>query len=66
MFPKENKKNIKQDKLVVEKFPVVTNFHDVIKSSRDRKSACLPLFYLRYVFPISRRLYLWLDTMIDS
>ena len=30
------------------------------------KSACLPLFYLLYVFPIGRRLYLWLDTMIDS
>ena len=31
MFPKEKKNNIKVDKLVVEKFPAVANFHDVIK-----------------------------------
>ena len=29
MFPKEKKTNIKLDKLEVEKFPVVANFHDV-------------------------------------
>ena len=46
MFPKENKTNIKLDKLVVEKFLVVANFHDVIKSCHDRKSSCLPSFYL--------------------
>ena len=42
MFLKKNKTNIKLDKLVVEKFPVVTNFHNVIKSCRDRNSSCLP------------------------
>ena len=26
--------------------PGCRNFHDVIKSCRDRKSSCLPLFYL--------------------
>ena len=62
MFPKGKKTNIILDKLVVEKFPVVANFHDVIKSCRDRKSSCFPLFY----FPISGGFYLWLDTMIDS
>ena len=41
-FRKKNKMNIKLDKLVVEKFPVVANFHDVIKSCHDRKSLCLP------------------------
>ena len=40
------KTNIKVDKLVAEKFPGVANFPDVIKSCRDRKSLCLPLFYL--------------------
>ena len=65
MFPKK-KKNIyiyiyiKLDKLVVEKFPVVAHFHDVIKSCHDPKSSCLPLFL------ISRGFYLGLDTMIDS
>ena len=29
--------------------PGCRNFHDVIKSCRDRKSLCLPLFYLLYV-----------------
>ena len=29
---RRKKNNIKLDKLVVEKFPVVANFHDVIKS----------------------------------
>ena len=39
MFPEEKEKqNMKLDKLVVEKFMVVTNFHDVIKSCRNRKS----------------------------
>ena len=48
----------------VEKFPVVTNFHDVIKSSLDRKSLCFPfLLCLNLVFPSSRRFYLSLDTM---
>ena len=42
-------KKIKVDKLVVEKFPAVANFHEVIKSCRDRKSSCLPLFYLLYL-----------------
>ena len=49
MFPKEKKTNIKVDKLEVEKFPAVANFHEVIKSCRDRKSSCLPLFYLLYL-----------------
>ena len=66
MFPKGKKTNTKLDKLLVEKLPVVANFHDVIKSCRDRKSSCLPLFYLLQVFSISRGFYLWLDTMIDS
>ena len=42
----ERKQNIKLDKLMVEKFAVVANFYDVIKSCRERKSSCLPLFYL--------------------
>ena len=47
MFPKKKKKtNLKLDKLMVKKFPVVANFHDVIKSYRNRKSSSLPLFYL--------------------
>ena len=29
------------DKLVVEKFPVVANFHDVIKSCRDRNATVI-------------------------
>ena len=33
MFPKENK--MKLDKLAVDKFPVVTNCHDVINSCRN-------------------------------
>ena len=43
MFPKEKKMQIKLDKLVVKKFPVVTNFNDVIKSCRDCKSSRLPV-----------------------
>lgn len=52
----ERKKNghKRVDKLVVEKFLVVSNFHDAIKSCHDRKSMCLPFFYLLQVFPISR------------
>ena len=41
---KKQTNNIKLDKLVVEKFPVATNFHDVIKPCPDRKSSCLLLF----------------------
>ena len=44
MFPEERKTNMKLDKLVVEKFPVVAI--STIKSCCDRKSLCLPLFYL--------------------
>ena len=46
---RKKKTNIKVDKLVVAKFPAVANFLNVIKSCRDRKSSCLPLFYLLYV-----------------
>ena len=66
MFPKEKKKRIQNKKLVVEKFLVDANVHDVIKPCHDHKSLCLPFFYLLQVFPISRGFYLWLDTMIDS
>ena len=43
MFAIEKKTNIRIDNLVVEKFPPVANFHDVIESCRERKSSCLPL-----------------------
>lgn len=43
MFAIEKKTNIIIDNLVVEKFPAVANFHDVIESCRERKSSCLPL-----------------------
>ena len=45
-FRKEKIRNVKLGKLVVEKFQVLANFHDVIKSCQDRKSSCLPLFHL--------------------
>ena len=55
-------------KLVVEKFPIVTNFHDVIKTVVSRPQIhCVfhNLLCLNLVFPSSRRFYLSLDT-IDS
>lgn len=61
MFWKK-KTNRKLDKLVFEKFLVVTNFHNAIKSRGDRKS-CLALFYLLHMLPVSRGFYLWLDTI---
>jgi len=41
-FFERKKKRLKiLDKSLVEKFPVVANFHDVIKSCRDRKSSVI-------------------------
>ena len=45
-FRNEKIRNVKLDKLVVEKLPVLANLHDVVKSCQDRKSSYLPLFYL--------------------
>ena len=44
MFPK-GKKKIKLDKLVVEKFPVVTNFYDV--------KSCLPAHPAKHAWLLS-------------
>ena len=50
MFPKEKKTNIKVDKLVVEKFPAVANFHDVIKSCGNKwQQARIPLLACLFV-----------------
>ena len=56
----EKKKNVSERKKNKYKFrqtsgreiPSCCNFHNVIKSCRERKSWCLPLFYL--LFPLAK------------
>ena len=47
----KKKNNIKLDKFLVVKFPVLENFHDVIKSCHDGKSSSRPLFLLALGVP---------------